>query len=124
MQAKIWVLLKGFVPVFRFFEAGQLLPVLELRTENSESSWRPLVTKSKIKLFSLFHNPELNLNLYLYSMVHELTQDHIDQKQNSFAERKLIQVLRFRYPRFQYRLRNSLTDEVVFTSGWFDAEPS
>lgn len=124
MPSQLWALLKGFIPVFRFFEAGEILPTLEFRTEEKEMVWRPLIEKAEVGALSLFHNPELNMNLHLYSLVHELAQDHLDKKTNSFAERKILQVLRFQSPKFQYRLRNSLTDDVIFTSEWFDVKPS
>jgi hypothetical protein len=121
MRGTLWALAKGFIPVFRFFEAGTILPVLEVRAEDSETAWFPHFKRSPVRLSSLFHNPDHNLNLYLYSMIHELTQDHLDRKSDSFAQKKLVETLYFHYPKFQYRIRNALTKEVILTSDWYNA---
>lgn len=122
MSSILWALAKGFIPVFRFFEAGDILPVLEIRKTKEDSAWKPWLSPSSIHAIQLFHSPELNMKLYFYSLAHELTQEHLEQKTVRHAEKKIIRILLFSEKQIQYQIRNKLTDHVIYTSEWFYAE--
>lgn len=122
MRGILWALAKGFIPIFRFFEAGDVLPVLEIRTSPQDSAWTLWMPPTPINAFQLFHNPELNMKLHFYSLVHELTQEHLENVIERKAEQKLCRILLFSQSRVQYRIRNQLNQDVIYTSEWFYAQ--
>jgi hypothetical protein len=85
-------LIKGFIPIWRFFESGEVIPQIWIQTKGSPH-WQKWIQPQANSFFRIFHNPNTNFELYKYSLCSEVARDILENKLNSEAQKHLRELL-------------------------------
>jgi hypothetical protein len=116
-----WI--KSLVPVYRFFESGEIVPQLQVRTSEN-SDFKIFLQPIHLQARHLIHAPQVAEALFNYSLVSQLTTEVLangsPEKSEAFQKLKPY-LLNQSSDQFQFRIINLKSpqgSDPVFCSDW------